>query len=103
MERAEPFSPRLRQASIHVIGHIWEKEFEASASEAIRWLNHLTINADDRAEGDSWAYRLVAVICSPTRSENLSSHYWGLLEKVVVASETSLASRLVPHGGNEVT
>ena len=88
---ATPFSPRLRQASICVIDRIWDEEFEVSGVDTARWLNCLNINVDDMGNKGTWARRLVAVIRFPTEFEGLSSHYWRLLDELVVASALDLS------------
>ena len=87
VERGTPFSPRLLQASICALEC---KEFEASGSEIVLWLNHLSIGADEMVEKHRLARLLVGVIRSPTGLERLSSHYWHSLDKVVVASGLNL-------------
>ena len=87
---AEPFSPRLRQAGVRAIERIWSKEFEAAGLESVRWLNRLNIDVDDMVEKTSLARLLVGAIRSPTGHESLSSHYWDLLDKLIVASKFSL-------------
>ena len=89
-ERAEPLSPRLRLASIHFIDRTWDEEFKVSGLEAVRWLNHLDVSVDDMVEKGSWAWRLVTTIRSPMGLESLSSHYWRLLDKLVVDSKLDL-------------
>jgi len=85
VERNTPFSPRLQQASIHTIECIWSDELKGSGLDTVRWLNRLDINADDVADGVSWAQLLVGVIRSPTGLESLSSHHWHLLDKLVAS------------------
>jgi len=83
VERGAPFSPRLRQVSIRTIEHIWHNELEVSGLDTIRWLNHLSIDADDMVDRNSWVWVLVGVMRSPAGLEGLSSHYWHLLDKLV--------------------
>ena len=85
--------------SIHAIDRIWDKELEVSGFETTRWLNRLNIDMDDIVDQGRWAQRLVAVVRSPTGPESLSSHYWNLLAKLVVALELSL---LLESGDTEV-
>ena len=89
VEKDTSFSPRLWQASVSVIGRMWDKEFEVSTLEIVRWLNCLNIGADDMVKNPRWAWRLVDAIRSPIGLENLSSHYWHLLPRLVVASKLS--------------
>lgn len=85
MGRDEPFSPRLRQTSIHGIERTWRSEVEVSGLEAIRLLNRLEVNVDDVVDHRRWVRLLVGVIRSPMGLESLSSHYWRLLDKLVLA------------------
>ena len=85
VESGTPFSPRLRQVSIHVIEWIWHKALEVPGLDTIHWLNHLNINADDVVDGENWARLLVGVMRSPTGPESFSSHYWHLLAKLVAS------------------
>ena len=85
-----PFSPRLRRVSIRVIDRTWRKEREVSELDTLRWVNRLDIDVDDIRDQREWAWRLVEVIRSPTGLESLSSHYWHVMAKLVVASEYSL-------------
>ena len=90
VERDTPFSPRLRRASIRAIERIWVKELKVSRLETVRWLDRLNVDADDTIEKDTWVELLVEVTRSPTGLEDLSSHYWYLLGKLVVASQLDL-------------
>jgi len=86
MEGDAPFSPTLRQVSIRTMGHIWYNELEVSGLDTVRWFNHLNIGVDDVVEeGEHWARVLVGVMRSPTGLQSLSSHYWRLLDKLVVS------------------
>jgi len=95
VKRGTPFSPRLRQASIHTIERIWRNELKASGLDTVCWLNCLNVDADDIADKDHWVELLVDVIRSPAGLESLSSHYWRLLGELVVASNLDLC--LAPH------
>jgi len=86
----KPLSPRLRRASIYVVEHIWRNVPKVSGLDIVCWLNRLNIDADDMVDKGSWAKLLVEAIRSPTGPESLSSHYWRLLEKLVVASKLRL-------------
>ena len=91
-KRAEtdiPFSPRLLQASVRVIEHIWHNELKVSGLDAARWLNCVNIDVDDMVDKGSWVRLLVEVIRS-TGPESLSSHYWRLLDKLVISSDPYL-------------
>ena len=88
MERYTPFSPGLREASIHTIERIWRNELEVSGLDTVRWLNRLNINVDDAVDGDrggSWARVLVGVMRSPTGLESLPSRHWHLLDELVAS------------------
>jgi len=87
VERDAPFSPRLRLASVCAIERIWRYELAVSGLETICWLNHLNADADDVVDKGTWAWLLVEAIHSSMGFESLSSHYWDLLDKLVVASE----------------
>ncbi|KAF9646287.1 hypothetical protein BDM02DRAFT_3188951 [Thelephora ganbajun] len=80
-----PFSQRLRRVSIHALQRIWRRELEASRSETVRLLNRLKVGVDDVVDKYEWVKLLVSVIRLPTGLERLSSHYWGLLDKLVLA------------------
>ena len=77
-----PFSPRLRRISIHAIEVIWLNVREGLMSEAVRWLDHLSVGKDDVEHVWMWGHILVDVVCSPTGFDSLSSHYWDLLDKL---------------------
>jgi len=93
VERDAPFSPMLRQASIRTIEHIWRNELKVSGLDTVRWLNRLNVDVDDAVDMQSWAQLLVGVMRSPMGLESLSSHYWHLLDKFVVASKHFLHLR----------
>ena len=90
-----PFSPRLQRISIHAIEVIWFNVREGLMSEAIRWLDPLSVGKDDVEHKRMWGHILVDV-CSPTRSDSLSSHYWDLLDKL--APHTEPRSDFGPRG-----
>ena len=78
-----PFSPRLRRVSIRAIEELWLVGRLVPALEAAPWLDRLSIGMDDVGEWKSeWGALLVDVVCSPTGSKSLSSHYWDLLDKL---------------------
>jgi hypothetical protein len=85
MERSIPFSPRLRQVTIRVIGRFWRSELKASGSEIVRLLDRLNVGVDDVVGQGSWVQLLVGVIRLPAGPESLPSHYWRLLEKLAQA------------------
>ena len=87
VEKDTPFSPGLRQASIRAIEHIWGNELKVLGLDTVHWLNCLDINVDDIEDGYRWVRLLVDVINSPKGLESLSSHYWHLLDKLVVGSK----------------
>ena len=98
VESCQPFSPRLRQLSMHVIKHIWPRELLVSELETVRLLNYLKVDVDDivkkdnmmgvggMREKDEWVGLLLHVIYSPVGRESLSSHYWHLLDKLCFGS-----------------
>jgi len=90
MESGTPFSPRLQQASIRAIQHIWPNELKVAGLDTVRWLNRLNVNVGDMVDQERWARLLVGVIHFPTGPESLSSRYWCLLDKLVVASKLVL-------------
>jgi len=90
MKRDTPFSPRLRQAGIHVIKRIWRKELKASVLYTVCWLNRLNVDADDIPVKEHWARLLVEVVRSPAGLESLSSRYWRLLGELAAASKLYL-------------
>ena len=86
----KPFSPGLRRASVYVIERIWSSELRVSGLETVRWLDRLNVNVDDVVEKGSWVWLLVLAIRSLAGPENLSPHYWRLLDKLVVAQRLAL-------------
>ena len=82
VEKATPFSPRLRQAGICAIGSIWRSEPTESVLETVRLLNRLNADLDD-VEKDSWQRLLIGVTRSLVGSEGLPSHYWCLLGELL--------------------
>ena len=104
VENDSPFSPRLRQLSMHVIKNIWRREFAESELETVHLLNCLKVDVDDMVkkddmtktddvmgvggmwETDEWVELLLHVIYSQAGQENLSSHYWHLLDKLQFGS-----------------
>jgi len=78
--RDAPFSPRLRRLSIRAIERIGYNELMVSELEKIRLLNCLDIGVDDMEKKHEWLGLLVNVIYSPAGLENLSIHYWHLLD-----------------------
>ena len=81
--RLKPFSPRLRQAGIHVICCTWDSQLTFPAPEVARLLNHLEVDVDEMEKKDIWVNLLVSAIRSPMGFESLSSHNWRLLEKLL--------------------
>ena len=96
VERSTPFSPRLRQMSIHVIERTWHGELETAGLETVRLLNRLDVDVDDMAEQDVWGQLLVNAIRTPAGLENMSSHYWRVL------GELPLPTNLVTPGSRDV-
>ena len=85
VERGEPFSPRLRQASIRAIERIWCNDLGMSwlGLDTVRWLNRLDVDVDDIGDECNWFALFGDVIYSPMGLGSLSSHYWRLLDKLV--------------------
>ena len=77
--RDEAFSPRLRQASICVIEHIWDGELRAPVLETVSLLNRLNVDVNDMEKKDRWAQLLMSILCLREGLESLSPHYWHLL------------------------
>ena len=86
VERGEPFSPRLRQESIDAIESIQRDELRASGLDTVRWLNRLDVEVNDIEDEGTWVILLGDVIYSPMGLENLSFHYWRLLDKLVASA-----------------
>ena len=84
VERDTPFSPRLRWASICAIERIWRSELKMSVLGTIHLLDRLSVDVDDVVKEREWVELLVDVIYSPTGPGSLSSHYWRLLDKLVL-------------------
>ena len=57
-------------------------ELTVSGLETVRLLNGLDVDADDVEEKNNWVNLLVGVLRSPMGFENLSSHYWRLLDRL---------------------
>ena len=89
VESDTPFPPRLQQVSIRTLERIWRNELKVSGF-VVRWLHRLNIDADDMVEKGSWAELLIEMIRTPMGPESLSSHYWRLLDKLVVTSRRRL-------------
>jgi hypothetical protein len=84
-----PFSPRLRRMGIRVVEQTWRSELDVSGLETVRFLNRLKVDADDMVGKDVWARLLAEVICSPAGLENLSPHYWRLLDTLALGTDFS--------------
>ena len=84
VERDVPFSPRLRRVSIRAIERIWRGELKVLVLETVRLLNRLDVDVDDMVEKHKWGGLLAGIINSPVGSESLSSHYWRLLDQLVL-------------------
>jgi len=87
VERDVSFSPRLRWMSICAIENIWRHELTVSDLETVRLLNRLDVDMDDIGRKREWLKLLVDVIHSPVGLENLSIHYWRLLDRLVSTSK----------------
>lgn len=85
VESGTPFSPMLRRVCIRIIERTWSHELRVSGLVAIRFLDRLEVDVDDVGEKREWPKLLVNVIRSPMGPQNLSSHYWRLLDKLVLA------------------
>ena len=85
MKSVAPFSPRLRRVGIRIIERTWSHELKVSGLETVRFLNRLDVDVDDLGERREWPKLLVYVIRSPMGLESLSSHYWRLLDDLVLA------------------
>ena len=85
VERNTPFSQRLRHASISVILRVWRSELEVSGWETVRLLHRLNVDMGDIVSGEQldWVQLLVEVVRFLAGFGNLSSHYWGLLDKLI--------------------
>jgi hypothetical protein len=94
VEKSRPVSPRLRQVAVCAIEPIWCGELGVSELETIHLLNHLNVDVGDVVEKSKWARLLVTVMCLPAGLENLSPHYWFLLDKLVLGISFSGAPRL---------
>ena len=82
IESSRPFSPRLRQVAIHIVESIGYNALMASGLEAVHLLNPLNVDVNDMVKKLVWMEVLVRAICLPTGPENLSPHYWHLLDKL---------------------
>ena len=82
VERATPFSPRLRQVAIRAVERIWPSELATSGLEIVRLLHRLDVDVGDVEEKREWTRLLVGVIRSPVGFGSLSPHYWCLLGKL---------------------
>ena len=85
MGRNTPFSLRLRRLSICAIERVWNRELEGAELETVHLLNHLDVGVDDMESKDEWAQMLRAVLRSPRGLEDLTFHYWVLLDKLLSA------------------
>jgi len=89
MEGDQPFPPRLRRVCIHATERIQYGEVEVSGPETVRLLNRLGADVGDGVEKYPWVRLLVEVMCLPIKLDSLSSHYWRLLAKLVLATDLS--------------
>ena len=81
--RDAPFSPRLRRVAIHAVDCISFDELEVSALAVIQLLNRLDADTDDIVDEYRLGGLLTGLICSSAGPGSLSSHYWGLLDRLV--------------------
>ena len=86
------FSPRLRQMAILAVECRWSSELEVSGFETVNLLNRLDVEMDAMESRGTWAQLLGEAICSPTGLKDLSSHYWRLLDKLVLDGHEALFS-----------
>ena len=54
--------------------------------ETVRLFNRLNADVNGVEGDDDWADMLIAVIRSPTGFKSSSSHYWGLLGKLMITA-----------------
>jgi len=85
LKSVTPFSQRLRRVGTRIIERTWSHELRVSGLETVRFLDRLGVDVDDIAEKREWPKLLVYVIRSPMGPQSLSSHYWQLLDKLVLA------------------
>jgi hypothetical protein len=88
------FSPRLQQVVLDAIGLIQHNVFEASELETIHLLNCLNVGIDDMADKGGWLQLLAGAVCLPAGLDNLSPHYWCLLDKFALGTNFSVSLRL---------
>lgn len=95
VERATPFSPRLRRVSTCALERPRDREGLASTPEAVRLLNRLDVEVDNtNLKRAVWGRMLISAVRSPAGLEGLSRHYWCLLDELVLAGPvTNFISR----------
>ena len=95
MERHIPFSfsPRLRQVAISTIERVGlgEDVRDVGGSGMARALNHLIIDEGEVVNKSGWATLLVNVIRSPQGPEDLSSHCWDLLDRLMLTGNLTIS------------
>jgi len=94
VERARPFSPRLRRMCISLIEHMGIHMSWVPEAETICLLNYIKVGVDDIEHEDWWAFFLVDVICSPAGFEGLSIHYWHLMDRLPPTSGFPIISAM---------
>jgi len=102
VRRDEAFSPRLRQAAICVIEHIWDRELEASVLDTVYLLNRLDAKEDDMEKKGRWAQLLISILCLPEGLQNLSPHYWSLLGNLEWYDMMHASQNMDPNSHSEV-
>ena len=103
IERATPFSPRLRRVSISAVAFDWRRELKASPLGTIQLLNHLNVGVDDMKKKLDWAKALVGAICSPTGLKNLSAQYWPVLGRLLSLNASHGLRGVDPESFDAVT
>ena len=79
--------------AILAVERSWRSELEVSGFETVSLLNRLNVNMDDMVGyRGTWAQLLAEAMCSPMGLEGLSSHYWRLLDKLVLDGYEALVS-----------
>ena len=86
--RDAPFSPRLRRVAIFAVDCIELYELEISPLATIQLLNRLDADPGDPVGVFRWEKLLAGLICSSAGPGSLSSHYWGLLDRLVQETGT---------------
>jgi hypothetical protein len=83
VERAKPFSPRLRRVAIRAIERIGQRGLEVSGLATIRLLNRLQVDMHEISDKRTWTKVLISAIRSPAGAKNLSSQCWRLFHELL--------------------